>query len=109
VNLELTILEYLNNNDNGSYVDITFIDENYLALTEKADELRAKNLILIDKSSSRDFEAFGIPNNNRKKSIKAKIKMTGKIYLHSVKKIEKLTDQNKKSNRSWKLASFFDF
>jgi len=108
VNLELTILEYLNNNDNGSYVDITFIDENYLALIEKVDELKAKNLILIDKSSSRDFEAFGILND-RKKSIKAKIKMTGKIYLHSVKKIEKLTDQNKKSNQSWKLASLFNF
>lgn len=108
MNLELTILEYLNNNDNGSYVDITFIDENYLALTEKADELKAKNLILIDKSSSRDFEAYGIPNN-RKKSIKAKIKMTGKIYLQSVKKIEKLSDQNKKSNRSWRLASLFNF
>ena len=108
MNLELTILEYLNNNDNGSYVDITFIDENYSALIEKADELKAKNLILMDKSSSRDFEAFGI-TNNRKKSIKAKIKMTGKIYLHSVKKIEKLSDQNKKSKGSWKLASFFNF
>lgn len=108
MNLELTILEYLNNNDNDSYVDITFIDENYSALIEKADELKAKNLILIDKSSSRDFEAFGIPNN-RKKSIKAKIKMTGKIYLQSVKKIKKLSDQNNKSNRSWRLASLFNF
>jgi len=108
VNLELTILEYLNNNDNGSYVDITFIDENYSALIEKVDELKAKNLILMDKSSSRDFEAFGIPNN-RKKSVKAKIKMTGKIYLHSVKKIKKLSDQNNKSKRSWKLASLFNF
>ncbi len=108
MNLELTILEYLNNNDSGKYVDITFIDENYSALMEKANELRAKNLILIDKSSSRDFEAFGI-RNDRKKSIKAKIKMTGKIYLHSVKKIEKLSDQNNKSNRSWKLASLFNF
>ena len=108
MNLELTILEYLNNNDNGSYVDITFIDENYSALIEKVDELKAKNLILMDKSSSRDFEAFGIPNN-RKKSVKAKIKMTGKIYLHSVKKIKKLSDQNNKSKRSWKLASLFNF
>ena len=108
MNLELTILEYLNNNDNGSYVDITFIDENYSALIEKADELKAKNLILMDKSSSRDFEAFGI-TNNRKKIIKAKIKMTGKIYLHSVKKIKKLSDQNNKSKRSWKLASLFNF
>ena len=109
MNLELTILEYLNNNDNGSYVDITFIDENYLALTEKADELRAKNLILIDKSSSRDFEAFGI-SNQRKKCLKAKINMNGKIHLYSLEdKIREKSVKKNKLQRAWKLSYLFNF
>ena len=87
VRLEHIILDHLYKNDNGNFIDITFIDDNYLALNETLMCLKGKNLILIDEYSSRDFEAFGI-TNQRKKSINAKIKMNGKIYLHSLKKIK---------------------
>ncbi len=106
--LEHIILDYLNKNDNGKFIDITFIDENYMALDETLNELRGKNLVLIDDQSARDFEAFGIANT-RKKSIYAKIKMTGKIYLHSLKKINQLTEHSKKRKRSWKFAYLFNF
>jgi hypothetical protein len=106
--LEYIILDYLNKNDNGNYIDVTFINENHSALKDKVMELKGKNLILIDDSSSRDFEAFGI-TNAREKRIKAKIKMNGKIYLHSLKKINNITSQIKKSKRSWNLAYLFNF
>ncbi len=108
VKLESLILDYLNKNDNGKFIDITFIDDNYLALNETLNLLKGKNLILIDENNSRDFEAFGI-TNHREKNVSAKIKMNGKIYLHSLKKINQLTEAAKKSKRSWKFASLFNF
>jgi hypothetical protein len=108
VKLELRILEYLNNNDDGKFVDITFIDENYFDLKDKIEELKEKNLVLIDDYQRRDFESFGI-SNQRKKSINAKIKMNGKIYLHSLNKINQLKANALKRKRSWKFASLFNF
>ena len=105
VRLEHIILDHLYKNDNGNFIDITFIDDDYLDLNETLMTLKGKNLILIDEYSSRDFEAFGI-TNQRKKSISAKIKMNGKIYLHSLKKINQLT---KSAKKSWKFASLFNF
>jgi hypothetical protein len=108
IQLEHIVLDYLYKNDNGNFIDITYIDENYMALNETLNELKGKNLILIDDQSARDFEAFGI-TNTRKKSIHAKIKMNGKIYLHSLKKINQLTENSEKRKRSWKFAYLFNF
>lgn len=104
--LEYSILEYLNNNDNGKFIDITFIEEDYTNLMEVLDELKGKNMVLVDDKSGRDFEAFGI-GNDRKKSVKAKIKMNGRVHLHT------LYEKNRASNASrknrWSLSYFFSF
>jgi len=34
IQLEHIILDYLYKNDNGNFIDITFIDENYMTLNE---------------------------------------------------------------------------
>ena len=103
--LEYSILEHLSNNDNGKFVDITFIEDDYASLMTTLNELRGRNMILIDKNSGRDFEAFGI-GNDRKKSIKAKIKMNGRIYFHSLK--VKNIGRSKEGRKSpWSLSYFF--
>ena len=38
--LEYSILEHLSAHDNGKFVDVTFLDENYEALKETLDELK---------------------------------------------------------------------
>ena len=72
--LEYSILEHLSNHDNGTFVDITFIEEDHVSLRKTLNDLEGRNMILVDENSARDFEAFGI-GNDRKKRIKAKIKM----------------------------------
>lgn len=102
--LELKILEYLNNNDNGNFIDITFVDENYDSLISTSNLLNENNLILIDVNSARDFESFGI-SNQRIKRIRAKIKMSGKIHLLSLKSIdEELATKERKTS---KVLSYF--
>lgn len=97
--LEKKILNYLNKNDSGKTIDVTFIDDDYDALNQVIVDLEGKNFVVVDEYSARDFEAFGI-SNQRKKRLKAKINTNGKIYLHSlIKKEEAL---NKKEKRSWK-------
>lgn len=106
--LEYSILEHLSNNDNGKFIDITFIEDDYNSLMNTLEELKGKNLILVDNKSKRDFEAFGI-GNNRKKSIKAKIKMNGRVYFHSLKrKYSKAAEDDSNKNR-WSLSYFFSF
>lgn len=106
--LEYSILEHLSNNDNGKLIDITFIEDDYASLMNTLEELKGKNLILVDNKSTRDFEAFGI-GNNRKKSIKAKIKMNGRVYFHSLKrKYSQASGDDGKRNR-WSLSYFFSF
>lgn len=97
--LERKILNYLDKNDNGNTIDVTFIDDDYNALNEVIVELMGKNFVVLDEHSARDFEAFGI-SNQRKRRLKAKINTNGKIYLHSL--IQKEEKANKKEKRSWK-------
>jgi len=107
MHLELTILDYLIKNDNGNYIDITFILEDYNKLKNTSVLLLEKNLILIDENSSRDFEAFGI-SNQRVRRIKAKIRIQGKVYLHSLKNKErKLALEHKRKEKKRKFAYFF--
>lgn len=104
--LEYSILEHLSNNDNGKFVDVTFIEDDYVSIGKTLAELQGRNMILVDKTSSRDFEAFGI-GNDRKKALKAKIKMNGRIYFHSMKsKIGKVDSSDNRKNR-WSLSYFF--
>jgi len=104
--LEYSILEHLSENDDGKFVDMTFFNEDYTSVKNSIDELKGKNLILVD-TSDRDFEAFGI-GNDRKKTIKAKIKMNGKIYFQSLKKINKMSSLSGRKNK-WNLSYFFNF
>lgn len=103
--LEYSILEHLNNNDNGKLVDITFLEEDYASLKSSLIELKGKNMILIDENTGRDFEAFGI-GNNRKKLIKAKIKMNGRIRFHSLK-TKKRTVTSKDDKKDLQSLSYF--
>lgn len=104
--LEYSILEHLSNNDNGKFVDVTFIEDDYVSIGKALAELQGRNMILVDKTSSRDFEAFGI-GNDRKKALKAKIKMNGRIYYHSLKSKNSKNDSGDKRKNLWSLSYFF--
>ena len=91
--LEYSILEHLSDNDNGKFVEISFIVDDHVRLNNKIEELLGKNMILVDENSSRDFELFGI-GNDRRRSIKAKIKMNGRIYFHTLKARKEITGSN---------------
>jgi len=104
--VEYAVLEHLSNNDNGKFVDVTFIEENQDVLRKTLDELMGRNMILVDDYSSRDFEAFGI-GNDRKRSIKAKIKMNGRIYFHTLRTKKGFRASNDDRKNRWSLSYFF--
>jgi len=104
--LEYDILNYLNSHDNGRTVDVTFIEDDYDAIRETLVNLKGKNLIVLEHSSFRDFEAFGI-SNQRKRLLKAKINTNGKIHLHELRNV--VDGQRKKEKRIWKLSYLFNF
>ncbi len=107
MSLELKILRHLSNNHNGKFIDITFIDDDYDMLNQTLTKLSGNNLLLIDPSKKRDFGLLGI-SYERKKALRAKINMNGKIYLHQLES-KSLVDKNKKRKRSWKFAYLFNF
>jgi len=107
MDLEFKILDYLCKFDNGTYIDITFVDENREALENTLNELKGKNLVILDTNNLRTFEAFGIPNQGMR-CIKAKININGKIYFDSLHKNRESNVKNKK-RKSWKLAYLFNF
>ena len=104
--LEYSILEHLSNYDDGTFVDITFIEEDHISLRKTLDELVGRNMILVDENSARDFEAFGI-GNDRKKRIKAKIKMNGRIYFHTLRSRNQTSGSNDRRKNRWSLSYFF--
>ena len=104
--LEYSILEHLSNNDNGKFIDVTFIEDDYVSLRRTLNELKGKNMILVDDLNGRDFEAFGI-RNDRKKSIKAKIKMNGRVYFHSLKAKKNAAAGRQDRKSRWSLSYFF--
>jgi len=104
--LEYEILNYLNSHDNGKTVDVTFIEDDYDAIREVLNELKGRNLVVLDHNNIRDFEAFGI-SNNRKKILKAKINTNGRIYLHTLNDV--VDTQKKKRKNIWKLSYLFNF
>jgi hypothetical protein len=106
--LEYSILEHLSNNDNGKFIDVTFIEDDYNSLRSSLNELKGKNMILMEKNSGRDFEAFGI-GNDRKKPIKAKIKMNGRVYFHSIKSKNDASSEMDGRKNKWSLSYFFTF
>ncbi len=104
--LEYSILEHLSNNDNGKLIDITFIEDDHASLRRSLNELKGKNMILIEDLNGRDFEAFGI-GNDRKKVIKAKIKMNGRVYFHSLKAKNNSATAKEVNKNPWSLSYFF--
>ncbi len=103
--LEYSILEHLSNNDNGKFIDITFIEEDHASLRKILDELLGRNMILVDKNSARDFEAFGI-GNDRKRLIKAKIKMNGRIHFHTLRSENGISASSDRRKNRWSLSYF---
>ena len=104
--LEYTILEYLSERDDGGFVDLTFVHEDYSTLMEAVEELKGKNLIVVE-DAGRDFAAFGI-SNDRPKSLKAKMKLNGRAYFHSLKGIEQIKKELRGRRRNrWNLTHFF--
>lgn len=108
MDLEYNILDHLFKNDNGKFVDVTYLDENYSSLIEALIELKGNNYIVIDEVSPRNFTAFGI-SNQRKHKIRAKINIKGKIYYQSLNNKLNKSEQNSEKKRSFKLAHFFNF
>ena len=103
--LEYTILEYLSERDDGGFVDLTFVHEDYSSLMDAVEELKGKNLIVVE-DAGRDFAAFGI-SNDRPKSIKAKMKLNGRAYFHSLKGIEQIKKELRGRRRNrWNLTHF---
>jgi len=103
--LEYTILEYLSERDDGSFVDVTFLHEDYELLMDTMEELKGKNLIVVE-NAGRDFAAFGI-TNDRPKLIKAKIKLNGRAYFHSMKGIDAIRKELRGRRRNrWNLTHF---
>ncbi len=107
MNLEFKILDHLSNFDNGSFVDITFVDDDCEALENTLNELKGRNLVLLEKSKSRSFEAFGI-ENKRLRCVKAKINTNGRIYFDTLKTDGVSPIENIK-RKGWKFASLFNF
>lgn len=104
--LEYAILEHLREVDNGSFVDISQIQDDYEGLQRTVEKLRGRNLILVD-DKKRDFGAFGI--KNRKRSIKARINMNGRAYLHSIKKqMDDGENKEHNSRKNWSFSYFFN-
>ena len=103
--MEYAVLDYLVENDDGKFIDLTFFDENREALKNVVNELESKHLIVTDDCKPRDFKAFGI-SDKLIKCIRAKITMNGKIYFASLKQ-----DETKKLNkkRNLKLAQYLNF
>ena len=106
--LEYSILEHLSDNDNGKFVDITFIQDDHVSLRKTLDELKGKNMILVDGNSERDFELFGI-GNDRRRSIKAKIKMNGRIYFHTLRSRNGISGSSDRKKIDGALVTFFSF
>ena len=103
--LEYTILEYLSERDDGGFVDPTFVHADYSSLMDAVEELKGKNLIVVE-DAGRDFAAFGI-SNDRPKSIKAKMKLNGRAYFHSLKGIEQIKKELRGRRRNrWNLTHF---
>ncbi|RUA11079.1 MAG: hypothetical protein DSY82_04025 [Flavobacteriia bacterium] len=104
--LEQKILEYLKDHDDGRFMDVSLIDNNYELVKEAVSILKGKNLIVVENTKPRNLEFFGIPNN-RISRIKVKINSNGKAFLFGLrnKKNGVNMEQNKKS--FWKMAYFF--
>jgi len=100
MNLERKILEFLYENDNGTYQDIAFLDDNFDDLRESVWKLKSENLLVLDDNKPRNLEYFGI-NNNRIFTIKVKINDRGRFYL------ENLTNSNKKETSRPGRKSFW--
>lgn len=100
MNLERKILEFLYENDNGTYQDIAFLDDNFDDLRESVWKLKSENLLVLDDNKPRNLEYFGI-NNNRIFTIKVKINDRGRFYL------ENLTNSNKKETSKPRRKGFW--
>ncbi len=107
MNLEFKILDHLSKYDNGSFVDITFVDEDCEALEVALNELKGRNLVLLEKSTSRSFEAFGI-EKQRLRCVKAKINNNGRIYFDTLQ-TERASNIKDRKRKSWKFAYLFNF
>jgi len=108
MDLEYNILNHLFNNDNGKFIDVSFLNEDYSSLIEALIELKGNNFIVIDEVSPRNFAAFGI-SNQRKHRIGAKINIKGKIYYQSLHNKLHRSEQISEKKRRFKLAHFFNF
>ncbi len=104
MNVELKILEYLVNNDNGSFVNVSLIDENYHLITRVIDNLLGRNLIIAENRNPRDFGAFGI--TNKVDSINVKINSNGREYLYCLTSTKSDCSKSSKK-RIWEMAYFF--
>ena len=103
--LEYTILEYLIERDDGRFVELTTVHEDYDSLMGAVEELKGKNLIVVE-DAGRDFSRFGI-SNDRPKSVKAKMKLNGRAYFHSIKGIEQIKKELRGRRRNrWNLTHF---
>jgi len=103
MNLERKILEFLYENDNGTYADIAFLEDNFDELREATWRLKSENLVVLDDNKPRNLEYFGI-NNNRIFTIKVKINDKGRSYLESLTNSEKKETSVQRRKNFWRFA-----
>lgn len=83
------ILSYLSENDNGEFIDITHLDNDFKFLKDKARELATSNYIKIASSGFyavgyRNGEATTYGSHENLKKLKAKILLEGHKYLKTL-------------------------
>lgn len=103
MNLERKILEFLYENDNGTYQDIAFLDDNFEAIREAVWKLKNENLLVLDENKPRNLEHFGI-NNNRIFTIKVKINDKGRYYLENLRNSNKNETSRPGRKSFWRFA-----
>ena len=79
--LEYKILQYLNKNENGDFIDVSELHTNTDLLRDKIDQLDKEKYIQAD--FGYDFR-FGDGDNMSKDCIKGKILLKGVIYLTNI-------------------------
>ena len=97
------ILTYLRDRDDGTFKDVSLLNDDYHKIKKTVQELADRSLIVMEERKPRNFQFFGIPGN-RQHRLMVKINSRGSEYLHH---LEKEPKKAKKKKELWKSTYFF--